>query len=335
MIGRRLNFLLRCIFSTGLIVYILRKVDWTTLGHVLTRVHGGWAMAGCALTSLMTIGLAVRWQIFLRAQAFELPFATVFFLTWAGQFFNSLLPGSTGGDVVKIYHLCRLAPNRKAAAASTVFVDRLTALIALLLLAGIAFAIDPAPLRILSLQFYATPRALVWILTLLTIGVFLVWLLFLVIRSTFWGGRLIRTLAAAKEKFSFDRRLLAAFLLALAMHVLYVVIAYLFAKALGISITYLQVLIIIPTIAFFVMLPVTINGHGLRELLLIGYFTQMRITLSDHYEGGVREIAIALSLLLVTNDLLWSIPGGICYLARFKSKSKDGSLDRCNSARSP
>ena len=59
------------------------------------------------------------------------------------------------------------------------------------------------------------------------------------------------------------------------------------------------------------MLPITITGHGLRELLLIAYFTQIGITLGG-FEGGVREIAVAFSLLLVANDLIWCIPGGIC-----------------------
>ena len=82
---------------------------------MLTRLHVGWAVAGWALSSLMIVGLAVRWRIFLRQQNIALPFLTIFSLTWAGQFFNSILPGSTGGDVVKIYQLCRLAPDRKAA----------------------------------------------------------------------------------------------------------------------------------------------------------------------------------------------------------------------------
>ena len=84
-----------------------------------------WAIPASALVALLITLLALRWRIFLRQQGLELPFSTIFSLTWAGQFFNSVLPGSTGGDVVKIYQLCRLAPDRKAAAAATVVVDRL------------------------------------------------------------------------------------------------------------------------------------------------------------------------------------------------------------------
>jgi glycosyltransferase 2 family protein len=292
-------------------------VDWATLGTALTRLHLGWALLGWALTSLLIVGLALRWQIFLRQQRITLPFITVLSLTWAGQFFNSVLPGSTGGDVVKIYQLCRFVPDRKAAAAATVFLDRLTALVALVVLAGIAMIIDPVPLHVLSMQSLST-RMLSWLFISLAMLALATGLLFRAIRSTLWGGRLVRTLAAAKDNLSLNQRLLAAVLLAFAIHLTNFLIAYLFARALGISITYLQILIIVPVVLFFVMLPITINGHGLRELLLIGYFSQMGFTLTGHPETGVREIAIAFSLLLVANDLLWSIPGGIWYMLRFK-----------------
>jgi hypothetical protein len=54
----------------------------------------------------------------------------------------------------------------------------------------------------------------------------------------------------------------------------------------------------------------------------------MGITLTGHPESGAREIAIAWSLILVANDLLWSLPGGIWYLVRFKSFHATSSMRR-------
>jgi glycosyltransferase 2 family protein len=297
-------------------------VDWKALAALLGHLDARWASLGWALSLLLIAGLALRWQLFLRQQGIQLPFTTVFSLTWAGQFFNSILPGATGGDVVKIYQLCRLVPDRKAAAAATVFVDRLSALLALLVLAGSAFVIDPVPLRILSAYSFSI-GTLAWLLILLLIVALAVSILFRTIRSTLWGGRLRRTLAAAKNHLSSNRKVLAAVLLAFALHLLNFLIAYLFAKALGISVTYLQTAIIVAVVMLLIMLPVTINGHGLRELLLIAYFTQMGITIGRFGGSGVREIAVAFSLVLVANDLLWSIPGGIWYMARFKGPIRD------------
>ena len=297
-------------------------MDWKALAALLGHLDARWASLGWALSLLLIAGLALRWQLFLRQQGIQLPFTKVFSLTWAGQFFNSILPGATGGDVVKIYQLCRLVPDRKAAAAATVFVDRLSALLALLVLAGSAFVIDPVPLRILSAYSFSI-RTLVWLLILLLIVALAVSILFRTIRSTLWGGRLLRTLAAAKNHLSFNRKVLAAVSLAFALHLLNFLIAYLFAKALGISVTYLQTVVIVAVVLLLSMLPVTINGHGLRELLLIAYFTQMGITIGRFSGSGVREIAVAFSLVLVANDLLWSIPGGIWYMARFKGPIRD------------
>ncbi|HEX8280303.1 MAG TPA: lysylphosphatidylglycerol synthase transmembrane domain-containing protein, partial [Chthoniobacterales bacterium] len=123
----RIRFIARCVFSLALIVFIARKLNWAQLGSVLARIDWRWAAAGSILTGLLIGALAARWRIFLREQKIELTFGTVLSLTWAGQFFNSVLPGSTGGDVFKIYQLCRLAPDRKAAAAATVVVDRFSA----------------------------------------------------------------------------------------------------------------------------------------------------------------------------------------------------------------
>jgi hypothetical protein len=79
------------------------------------------------------------------------------------------------------------------------------------------------------------------------------------------------------------------------------------------------VLIIVPAVALLIMLPVSINGHGLREVLLIGYFTQLHVTSAGQSAIGVREIAVAFSLIQVANDLLWSLPGGLWYMMRVKS----------------
>ncbi|MEY2558843.1 MAG: glycosyltransferase 2 family protein, partial [Verrucomicrobiota bacterium] len=195
-------------------------MDWGALGAVLTRLHFGWAVAGWALSSLPILGLSVRWQIFLRQQKITLPFFTVFSLTWAGQFFNSILPGSTGGDVVKIYQLCRMAPDRKAAAAATVLVDRLTALIALVVLAGISFVANPAPLHILKMDSFSPGMIFGWLSLLLVLAAVVFWIMFRLLRSTRLAGRVIRTLGAVKDNLSLNRGLLAAILLAFTIHLM-------------------------------------------------------------------------------------------------------------------
>jgi uncharacterized membrane protein YbhN (UPF0104 family) len=317
----RLKFLLRCIVSVALIALVARKVNWTGLGFVLRHVDARWALAGSLCTLLLIASLATRWRIFLRQQRIELRFGTIFSLTWAGQFFNSVLPGSTGGDFVKIYQLCRLAPGQKAAAAATVLTDRLSALVALLVLAGVAFAIAPAPLQSLAGRGGSMGTVVLWGCVALVAASVSGWLAFRFLRATHWLGRLQRTLAASKKSFELNRNLLAAVVLSFGIHFLNFLIVFLFARSLGIGISYAQVLLIMPVVLLLVMMPVTVNGHGLREVLLIYYFTHFHIALNGYAGVGVKETVIALSVLLVANDLLWSLPGGLWYLVRFKQSA--------------
>ena len=286
------------------------------LSHVLERVELRWALLGSALTPALVAGLALRWRIFVGQQRLVVPFTTMFSLTWAGQFFNSVLPGSTGGDVVKIYELCRLAPQRKAAAAATVFADRLSALIALLVMAGVAFLVDPVPLRVVAPQRFGLGGMLLAAAILALAAFAAGWLVLRATRSTQLSGRVLRTFTAARENFRLNAGTVTAIAMAFALHCLNFLIFYCFCRALHVSISYTQVLLMMPVLLFIVMLPVTINGHGLRELLLIAYFAHLGINIAGRSEVAVQEVAVAVSLLGVANDLLWSIPGGIWYFAR-------------------
>lgn len=313
----------------ALIAFVLRKVDWVALGAVLRGIDWLWASVGSACTLLLIGGLAARWNLFLLQQDLRVPYATVFRLTWTGQFFNSILPGSTGGDVYKLLEVCRLAPERKAAAASTVFVDRVSALFTLLVLAGSALLLDPRAFGLLPRL--NLPWELVTVFSLFAVALTAATLLLLkrTTRGRGWYhlgwqfyGRVLRTLTAARANLRLNFNTVVALVLALVIHLLNFFIVYLLARALHIPLTYGQVCLMMPVVLLVVMAPITINGHGLREIVLIGYFGYLGVTAAG--QADTRETVIALSLLLVSNDLLWSLPGGLFHLWRFRGVPPPG-----------
>jgi hypothetical protein len=121
-----------------------------------------------------------------------------------------------------------------------------------------------------------------------------------------------------------NRKLVLALCLAFGIHLLNFFIIYVFARSLGAEISYGKMLLVMPVVLLLVMLPVTVNGHGLREVLLIGYFTEMQIRITGRTDVAYQEIAVALSVLIVANDLVWSLPGGIRYLTRFRADRERG-----------
>jgi uncharacterized protein (TIRG00374 family) len=89
-----------------------------------------WYLAGVMLAF-------ARWWLLVRAV--ELPFSLreAFRLGWIGMFFNLVIPGAVGGDVVKAAYLMR-DQDRKSRAVASIVIDRLVGLLGLFLLAGIA-----------------------------------------------------------------------------------------------------------------------------------------------------------------------------------------------------
>jgi len=89
--------------------------------------------AGVALTFIVTIAItAWRWELLLRAQAVRIGWREAFSLTMIGLLFNSVIPGSVGGDVIKGYYIAGRAPSRKPEALGTILVDRFLGLLSLL-----------------------------------------------------------------------------------------------------------------------------------------------------------------------------------------------------------
>ncbi len=303
--------------SVALIWLVLHKLDFQKTGLLLSQAKLVWLVPGSLATFALMLLLALRWSVFLRKQGVPLPFSTVFPLTWSGQFFNSVLPGSTGGDFMKIFQLCRLHPHRKAEAVASVVIDRFSSLIALLLMAACAFAVLPVSWNDIA---EGTPfRSPAWLYAAMgTGGALALAGGFAVARSPVWMARARRLFSALKTSAEPNPQLAFAIAVSFAIHLLNFLAVFCFARSLDLAISYLQILKFMPALLFMVMIPVTVNGHGLREILLVFYLGKLGIAMQNGAPIAVKETAIALSALLVANDLLWSAPGGLIYFVKFR-----------------
>src|SRR5262249_24521893 len=87
----------------------------------------------CLTSVLLTF---VRWYILVRAQDLPFAFPNALRLGLVGYFFNTMLPGSVGGDLVKATFLAR-EQSRRTVAVATVLLDRAVGLCGLFWLAAI------------------------------------------------------------------------------------------------------------------------------------------------------------------------------------------------------
>jgi hypothetical protein len=99
----------------------------------------GLFLAGIAITVL-------RWWRLLVLAGCGTRFGTVFRLTYLGLFFNLVIPGLTGGDLVKVVLAVREHPERRPDAFTSAVVDRALGLTGLLLLTSVFVLLGGEPL---------------------------------------------------------------------------------------------------------------------------------------------------------------------------------------------
>lgn len=106
------------------------------LRNIVRRMNVKWALLAVAALAPTTIILGWRLRYLLAMQHIEMSLYEAVLLTFAGNFFNFALPGTTGGDIYKAYHIARHA-HRRTEGVTMVFLDRAIGLISFLLLAAV------------------------------------------------------------------------------------------------------------------------------------------------------------------------------------------------------
>lgn len=118
-----------------LIRRVIEKNDVHLLDDVKASIH--WLLAAAFLLYGAALYVtAVRWQRLLEVQGVNLRLWAVVRLMMIGIFFNLVVPGAVGGDVIKMAYVSQRAGDKKAEAVLTILVDRIVGLLGLLLVAA-------------------------------------------------------------------------------------------------------------------------------------------------------------------------------------------------------
>src|SRR5205823_13620532 len=93
-------------------------------------------LAAIAIFPVTFLICGLRWHLLLRAVDIRIGAARAFVINMVGAFWNTFLPGSTGGDAIKAFFAAKNAPGHRTRAVMSVIVDRAIGLMALIILGG-------------------------------------------------------------------------------------------------------------------------------------------------------------------------------------------------------
>ena len=293
-------FTLRIFATVALMVFVLQQVEWESLVRRLKSLEWQWYAAAQAVAIVIQVVAGIRWSSLARPIGFV--HSTSFFIWrfFEGVFFNLCLPSSIGGDVVKAYRLS--STNRgRLLAGCTILADRLAGVSALGVLAGSA---------ILSIKLNLSPASTVAVATVLFASVLLGF------RLTIGNlDRFLDLLPATHKIRQFLSQLLPyqirpslmgkAVAWSLIVQVGASISVALMARGIGVNLGLGIWFSVVPLIALAIVLPISINGVGIRE-------GGMALLLSRWGVAG--EQAVAIGLLWFLTTIGTGLIGGVLFL---------------------
>ncbi len=316
--------LLQLVVTVGLLAWLFhdasrREKMWEALGDADWR----WMAAAIVAAGVCEFFGILRWRLFLRMLKIHVPFREVVSLFFIGAFFNQFLPGTTGGDVVRVVYLMKDHPTHKTAGFLSVAIDRLLAVLALVLL-GLAFAW-------LRSAWFAQSFAVGNLMKWFAITLFM---MLAVLAASFVLTRR-RLVLGLPKKFPFRRQIIKLATLwqlcienrreALlgAFYTLPMLFAYFLAfgfvaRAFTNVVSLWDMMSLMPLITAISSLPISLNGIGVREAL----FEELLAELCGLPRG--QGLLISISGMFVY--LLWGLVGVFFYVGRMRGRRGDSGV---------
>ena len=284
---------------------------WTDASAVLAGLRGArldFVAGAVLLYAGGQVLSAWRWHLLLRPVALRTPFPRLTGFYFTGMFFNLFLPTIVGGDAVKAILLAREtgAPARSTV---SVFMERNVGLVALLTIAVVASWLAP-PVTLLEVPLPALTAALATAYIVVNVAL-------LSPAGHRTAERMIRRTPLAKLAPRADsiyaalapyRRpsatLGGAIVLSFAFQLVVIGVVFLTALALTLDVPLTAVAVFVPLVSLAGMIPVSVNGLGVREALYVLLFGRL---------GIPAEASVSLALLYLGVTIAASLPGGIAY----------------------
>lgn len=310
---------LKVAVSIALLAVLFSRVDMARLWSVARSASAAWLGIALGLYLLMILASAWRWGLLLAAQDVRLPFRRLTASFLVATFFNNFLPSNIGGDVVRVADTAPAAGS-KTLATTIVLIDRLIGLLSLVLVAAVgaslarrlAGALGPAGPELLWGGFAAAllvaapivfrpdavARALQPLRTL----------------HPEWVDERLGRLTAALGRFrEAPKAIGACFAGAIFVQAVLVAFYLAIAHSMRIPVGFAELAVVVPMSFIVQMLPVSMNGFGVREATFGFYFARLGLPL---------ESALLVSFVGAALIMLFSLSGAVAYVARRRSPAE-------------
>ena len=303
----------KCVVSVALLAVLFSRIDLGRLWAMARRASLAWLLIALAVYFINILASVWRWRLLLDAQGVQVRRRTLLNSFLVAQFFNNFLPSNIGGDVIRIRDTAQ--PARSLTLATTVvLVDRGLGLMGLVFVAAMSATVE-------RIGWHAVPSvwpAWLWAgflagaaasvpAVLAPSGFGRVLQPLAVFHPEWVGGRiaqLTRALGRFRER---PAALAGCFAGAVFVQICLVLFYQLVARALHLNLSLWDFAVVVPLSLVVQMLPISMNGFGVREATFAFYFSRMGLSM---------ESALVVPLAATATIMVFSLSGAVAWFAR-------------------
>ncbi len=288
---------------SGVLIYVaLSRLNLTHVDARLSSLQPFWILSALLVAAFQSVLLAYRWQIIARFCQLPMKDMEAIRFFYIGLFFSQFLPGGFGGDAIRIWLLGR-AHSDLVGASYSVLLDRFFGLLSLTLfvIGGLGWSLAQIPdahartsLLLLSASCFAVAVMFLFASQLLPKRL-AQWMVF----------RHLGEMSHLAKSMLVSRRGPSIMVLSLIIHAIAVVMAWLLAKAIGTPFSILSSFEFVPAVMLITLLPISISGWGVREMMF---------SLVFRYIGLPEGDGVIVSLLLGGIGLVLAACGCVLWL---------------------
>jgi uncharacterized membrane protein YbhN (UPF0104 family) len=317
------SLIARIVVATAAILWVFRGQDWGELAAVFRGLNPWYLGVSVAIFAAAQVVIAARWWLLLRAQGIHIGVLAAVRLFYLGLFYNNVMPGVVGGDLLKAWYVAKHTDKRLEGVLS-VIVDRAVGLAGLLVMAVLTYGmfVRGRLAGLIGAEGRATPG---WISQhrSVVLWAFAVVLAALVLVLAHPYGRMrlggaaravlrrgVALLRGVKEALVLYCRkpgtISWAFILTFISQSTVIVSFWLVGRDLEIKAGLRYYFVIFPVTWVVGALPISVAGLGVVEAVIVELFTRLT--------GTPRELGMALALCQRFIWVLASLPGGLIHL---------------------
>ena len=304
---------IKFVVSAALLAFLFSRIDVARLWASARQASVPWLLLAMAVYLVNVAASIWRWHLLLDAQDVHVRRRSLLGSFLVALFFNNFLPSNIGGDVIRIADTAKPAGS-KTLAATVVLVDRGLGLMGLVFVAALGATIAE------STRHVVTPIWPSWLWAGFFVGAaasvpavlapagFGRLLQPLTVFHPEWVGTRIERVTAVLARFHERPAALAGcFGGAIFVQATIVLFYFIVAHALSLDMSFWDLAVIVPMSLVVQMLPVSMNGFGIREATFAFYFTRI---------GHPLEHALLVSLVPTALIMLFSLTGAAVYVGR-------------------